>query len=174
MKLIKFYRHTEQKERNITSIYTMLPWILRKREKSVNIAHVQCVTKHTFMSMYLVVGSSANHRYKFFVRPKGIFIYFFIIIKVSKLKQFTNKLCRLPHHWLFCVCEWSFWCAHFVHYIATSSLICIWSMMKLKMLAYFTSATTKRFFKRLHVILFVQCIICLHETIHFRLFNPQH
>lgn len=106
MKLIKFYRHTEQKERNVTSIYTMLPWISRKREKSVNIAHVQCVTKHTFMSMYLVVGSSTYHRYKFFVRPKGIFIYFFIIIKVCKLKQFTNKLRRLPHHWLFCVCVW--------------------------------------------------------------------
>lgn len=91
------------------------------------------------------------------------------------MKQFTSKLCWLLHQ---LYCEWSFWFAHFVvHYTITSSSVCIWTMMKPKMLAHFDStaaaaATTKHCSERSHVMLFVQCIICLHETIHFRLFNP--
>lgn len=105
---------------------------------------------------------------------KGILIFYYY--KNSKLKQFTSKLCWLLHQ---LYCEWSFWFAHFVvHYTITSSSVCIWTMMKPKMLAHFDStaaaaaATTKHCSERSHVMLFVQCIICLHETIHFRLFNP--
>lgn len=63
---------------------------------------------------------------------KGYLVFIYLFIRNWNNSQINCVDCFTGFD---CV-VWSIWFAHFVHYVATSSSICIWSMMKSKMLAH--------------------------------------